>query len=73
MSAAPVSISITINGAAHEISAGTTVADVVAIAAPSPKGIAVAVNAEVVPRSGWGTTAVVDGDRVELLTAAQGG
>jgi sulfur carrier protein len=36
-------------------------------------GIAVAVNGEVVPRSAWADHALRDGDRVEILTAAQGG
>jgi len=50
-----------------------TVTDVVAAVAPSPKGIAVAVNAEVIPRSVWHETLVAAGDEVEVLTAAQGG
>jgi sulfur carrier protein len=33
----------------------------------------VAVNGEVVPRSTWATASLRDGDRVEVLTAAQGG
>jgi sulfur carrier protein len=37
------------------------------------KGIAVAVNGEVVPRSAWDATDLQPGDRVEVLTAAQGG
>lgn len=36
-------------------------------------GIAVARNAEVVPRSQWHATALADGDDVELVTAVQGG
>ena len=38
----------------------------------SPLGIAVAVNAVVVPRSRWGDAALTDGDEVEVLTAVQG-
>lgn len=37
------------------------------------RGSAVARNAEVVPRSAWATTRLADGDRVEVLTVAQGG
>lgn len=37
------------------------------------RGIAVAVDAEVVPRAEWGTFAVADEARVEVLTAVQGG
>ena len=36
-------------------------------------GVAVARNAEVVPRSQWHGTALADGDDVELVTAVQGG
>lgn len=37
------------------------------------RGVAVAVNGAVVPRSTWATVGLADGDRVEVLTAAQGG
>lgn len=37
------------------------------------RGVAVAVDAEVVPRSAWGTTELVDGAAVEVLVAVQGG
>lgn len=37
------------------------------------RGLAVAVNGDVVPRSTWGDHPVVDGDQVEILTIAQGG
>jgi sulfur carrier protein len=37
------------------------------------RGIAVAVNGEVVPRSDWPGTTLADGDRVEVLSATQGG
>jgi len=66
-------ITVTVNGDAHVLADGTTVADLVARVAPSAKGIAVALNADVVPRSTWSMTTVADGDRIELLTAAQGG
>ncbi|WP_020520446.1 sulfur carrier protein ThiS [Catelliglobosispora koreensis] len=38
-----------------------------------PRGVAVAVNGEVVPRSAWESHLLADGDSVEVLTAAQGG
>jgi len=37
------------------------------------RGVAVAVDAEVVPRGEWETFAVADGARVEVLIAVQGG
>lgn len=36
-------------------------------------GIAAAKNSEVIPRSGWSTETVSDGDTIELVTATQGG
>ena len=37
------------------------------------RGLAIAVNGEVVPRSTWGGYDLVEGDQVEILTIAQGG
>jgi sulfur carrier protein len=37
------------------------------------RGVAVAVDAEVIPRGAWATFAVADGARVEVLIAVQGG
>lgn len=65
--------SILVNGDPEEVGEGTTVADLVARHRPSPRGIAVARNEEVVPRSRWADTLTTDGDRFEILTAAQGG
>lgn len=62
---------VTINGRMEDVASGTTVAELVSRAgARGP--VAVAVNGEVVPRSEW-ARALSDGDRVELLSAAQGG
>ena len=36
-------------------------------------GYAVAINDESVPKSTWQTAPISDGDRIELLTAVQGG
>ena len=40
---------------------------------PDARGVAVAVDGEVVPRTVWDTFAIADGARVEVLTAMQGG
>lgn len=64
---------ITVNGTAWEGPAGSTVSDLVAAWCPSPKGVAVARNGEVVPRSQWALTPIGDGDRVEIVAAAAGG
>lgn len=37
------------------------------------RGIAVALNAEVVPRSDWTSTSLAPGDRIEIVQARAGG
>jgi sulfur carrier protein len=64
---------VVVNGAAHEVPAGFTAADAVQLITENARGIAVAVNGEVVTRSAWGSVTLSEGDRVEVLTAVQGG
>ena len=52
---------------------GATVADLLARLELPDRGVAVAVDAEVVPRGDWGTFVVPDGANVEIVTAVQGG
>lgn len=66
-------MNLIVNGTAHRLPAGTTVAELVETVTNQTRGVAVAVNGEVVPRTGWPATGLSDGDRVEVLTAAQGG
>jgi sulfur carrier protein len=64
---------IRLNGDERELATGTSVADVVALLTTTPAGCAVAINDEVVPRQEWADRTLIDGDRVEVLTAVQGG
>jgi sulfur carrier protein len=64
---------VVVNGEAHVVVAGATVADLVSSWCRSPAGVAVARNREVVPRSEWATTALSPRDVVEIVTAAAGG
>jgi sulfur carrier protein len=66
---------IALNGSDRELRAGATVVDAVAAAAGDPdrRGIAVALEGEVVPRGRWGETELAEGQRVEVLEARQGG
>ena len=66
-------MNVLVNGAAEQVDAGATVADVVDRWARSPLGVAVAVNEAVVTRPDWPGTTLTEGDRVEILTAVQGG
>lgn len=40
---------------------------------PTVRGVAVALNDSVVPRSQWAQTRIQDGDRLEIIQATQGG
>jgi len=65
---------IELNGEAVELAAGASVAHAVhALSAESARGVAVAVDGEVVPRSAWDATALREGQQVEVLHAVQGG
>ena len=68
---------LTVNGDQRELPDGATVAELVRLTAGrdgrSGRGTAVAVDAEVVPRSAWETTPLRDGQRIEVLRAIQGG
>ena len=66
-------MNVTVNGATDDLPAGTSVDDVVTRLGRGRSGIAVAVNDEVVPRSRWPAVDLADGDRVEILSATQGG
>lgn len=66
---------IFLNGDPREEGAGETVAAILGLLelGPDARGVAVAVDGEVVPRAGWATFAVPEGARVEVLIAMQGG
>ena len=61
---------VTVNGEPHAVEPGTTLADLVG---GTCRGTAAAVNSVVVPRSSYDATPLADGDRVEIVTAVQGG
>ncbi|MDX6312318.1 MAG: sulfur carrier protein, partial [Streptomyces sp.] len=57
----------------REIQPGITLDRLVATLTTAHSGVAAALNETVVPRGQWPATALRDGDRVEVLTAVQGG
>ena len=63
---------LTVNDEDLEVADGTTVAALLERLGVGPKGIAVAVNWSVLPRSEW-TSALPADARVEVVTAVQGG
>ena len=64
---------VQVNGEATLVADGLTVEELVAVIGCGRRGVAVAVNEEVVPRSLWADAALSPEDRVEVLRAAQGG
>ncbi|MCT7354434.1 sulfur carrier protein ThiS [Streptomyces sp. 15-116A] len=66
-------MNISVNGEPREIEPGTPLDVVVTSLTAAPSGVAAALNETVVPRAQWASTSLSEGDRVEVLTAVQGG
>jgi sulfur carrier protein len=68
-------MNIIVNGEPRELPAGATVASVIEMldVAPGARGVAVALDGEVVSRSSWPQTRVKDGALIEVVAAIQGG
>jgi sulfur carrier protein len=66
---------IVLNGEGSDVAAGETVASVLTRLGLEleARGVAVAVDGEVVPRRAWETYTLAEDARVEVLTAMQGG
>ena len=65
--------SVMLNGEPSELSEPATVADAVRSMGAPERGVAVAVDGEVVPRGAWTNTLLREGQQVEVLHAVQGG
>ena len=66
---------ITLNGQRRQLPAGATVANVIELldVAPQARGVAVALNGEVVARGRWEQTELPDDAQIEVVAAIQGG
>lgn len=64
---------ITLNGQPHTLSAPAQVADLVASLGLNTTQVAVERNREIVSRSQWATTQLVEGDAVEIVRLIGGG
>ncbi len=62
---------IWMNGEERPLGPGTTVAGL--LAGRDPRGLAVAVNGEVVPREAHASHELAEGDVVDVVEAVQGG
>ena len=68
-------MTVELNGAPAELPEGATVVDAIeaAGAAPEGRGVAAAVDGEVIPRGAWTEIRLRAGQRVEVVMAVQGG
>jgi sulfur carrier protein len=64
---------VIVNGLSHDAPAPIDVASLLADLGIEPRGVAVAINGEIVRRSSWEATLVRAGDVVEVVTAVAGG
>lgn len=64
---------VIVNGEPRDVTEDATVAGVVASVTRAPSGVAVAVNGELVTRSTWASTPLHEADRLDVVTATQGG
>lgn len=69
------SCTVLVNGEERQLPPGTTLGEVIAdlVGGLEVRGVAAALNGSVVPRGRWTTCMLSDADRVEVLTAVQGG
>ena len=66
-------MTLVVNGEAQPLDGPLSVDGLVDRLALERRGLAIAVNGEVVPRSIWPAHPLAEGDQVEILTIAQGG
>jgi thiamine biosynthesis protein ThiS len=66
-------MTITVNGRAMDVRDGLSIDGLLAELGVAPEYTAVAVNRDVAPRSTFASTALRDGDRVEIVRPMGGG
>ncbi|WP_116044072.1 sulfur carrier protein ThiS [Amycolatopsis palatopharyngis] len=62
-----------VNGTEHEFADGSTLTEVLEKVGANRRGVAVALDGEVVRRGSWAEAVVPPGAHIEILTAVQGG
>lgn len=66
-------MTLQINGEARDFPDGLTISSVVALLGTKTDRVAVELNLEIVPRTNWETTALKDGDKLEIVHFVGGG
>jgi thiamine biosynthesis protein ThiS len=67
------SVRLTVNGEAREVGAATTIEALVALLGLDRRKLAVERNLEIVPRSLFASTALAEGDQIEIVAFVGGG
>jgi sulfur carrier protein len=67
-------MTVFVNDQPRALAAGAQLADLLReLGLAERKGVAIAINDEVVPRSTWPTRALAEGERILVIQATQGG
>ena len=64
---------IRLNGEPYEVEPGTTLARLVEAISDEPRGIAIELNREIVPKSQHGAVILAEGDELEVVQFVGGG
>lgn len=66
-------IRITLNDKPYDVATNTSVADFIATLELPAKGVALAVNYEVIPKEQWAAVQLTNGNELMLIRAVSGG
>lgn len=66
-------VAVVVNGEVTTVPPGSTLEGLLDQVEIDPKGVAIALDGDVVPRSRWPATTLQPGAHVEIVTAAAGG
>lgn len=66
-------MNIFLNGQEQSISDGTSLTQLVATFDQDPRGVAIERNREIVPKSVWAATILMENDRLEIVQFVGGG
>ncbi len=66
-------MNIVVNGSPQQVEGGTTVAQLLAQLKLPPRGVAVELNLQIVPRPRHAEQTLAEGDRLEIVSLVGGG
>jgi len=66
-------LTVTVNATGHQVESGSVLEQLLAQLGMGGGRIAVEINGEIVPRSQFGSYAIEEGDKIEIVQAIGGG